>query len=130
MRTVTSSVFWICVVVLSASACSDLFGKDGTPLDIGIPDVTLDVADIADVTVDPTAGKVVGEACDAAAVVPECRYGLSCEAGTCQTSGDSPENRPCILTAECAAGLYCGLAGVCQPAGEGTVGADCSRAGD
>lgn len=110
------------------AACGDLFGDlDEDRFDIDLADVRID---IGDVIVDPTSGKGLGETCDPAAVVPECRLGLSCIDETCRTTGDSLENRPCILTAECGDGLYCGFVGACQPAGAGVAGAPCSSAAD
>lgn len=118
------------VMVLAVAAlpgCSALF--DDNAIDARIPDIRVDI-DVADVQVDPTSGKATGEACDASAVVPECRFGLSCIDGACRTTGDKLENRPCILTGECGDDLYCGFAGACQPAGAGVVGSACTTAAD
>jgi len=125
MRTKSELQWFVAVTLMSLSGCSELFKDDS--IDIRLPDIRVD---IADVVVDPTSGKGVGVACDAAAVVPECRFGLSCSDSVCRTTGDSPQNRPCILTSECGGGLYCGLVGACQPVGSGVAGSACSTAGD
>ncbi|PKN59139.1 MAG: hypothetical protein CVU56_02100 [Deltaproteobacteria bacterium HGW-Deltaproteobacteria-14] len=94
-----------------------------------LPDIAVDIS--ADINVDPTVGKGVGDLCtDNAGGVPECRFGLRCVDGACKAVGDSLANRPCILTDECAAGLYCGVRGICEAAGEGDLGAVCSTAAD
>jgi len=102
---------------------------DGEEL-FDLPDITVDIDISGDVNIDPTFGKGVGEGCDANAVTSECRFGLKCVDGACKAVGDSPANRPCILTDECGTGLYCSVKGICEAAGEGTSGDACSTAGD
>lgn len=106
-----------------AAGCADLF-KDPFA-DVDFRDIRFDIGDV-----DPTTGRGVGEACSASSVIPECRFGLRCTDGTCQPPGDTQQNRPCILTAECGPDLYCGLAGVCLPAGSATAGQTCGSSGD
>lgn len=105
------------------AGCGDFFQP--TEVDVQLADVTVET----DVRIDPTVGKGVGQACDAA-VVGDCRYGLSCLDGTCRATGDAQENRPCILTDECGDGLYCSLLGACRDAGAVTAGGACSTAAD
>jgi hypothetical protein len=93
-------------------------------------DINLDSFDIGDITRDPTGGKKTGEACQTAGALSDCRFGLQCVAGTCQAAGVTPQNQPCVTSAECADGLYCALSGVCTPAGDGAVGTTCATAGD
>ncbi len=113
----------VVIAMFSGSGCGDLFED----IEIRTPDVRIDVADV---TVDPTGGKAIGETCDAGAPVDECRFGLSCIDAACRTTGDTLENRPCLLTAECGDGLYCGFVGACQKAGAGASGASCTTTGE
>jgi len=115
----------VCAAVL-ASGCGALFDDSN---DVNLPDIRGEI-DVADVKVDPTSGKGTGQACDAGAVVPECRFGLSCIDSACRTTNDKLENRPCILTGECGDDLYCGFAGACQPIGTGAAGSACTTSAD
>lgn len=117
-----------CLVALGAAGCGDLFELPSSDIRF---DVNADIlGELPDVIVDPTSGKQLGEACDPAAAVSECRFGLSCVDGACAATGQSAQNQPCILTAECGADLYCSVTGTCQPSGPGAAGAACSTAGD
>ena len=60
----------------------------------------------------------------------DCRPFLKCIDGACKATGDTQENYFCILTAECAGGLYCGLTGKCLPAGEGLQYQTCVTSAD
>lgn len=113
----------VVVFAVGLAGCADLFRDPFADVDFN--DIKFDIGDI-----DPTIGKGVGESCSSGSSIPECRFGLDCTNGTCQPTPDGIENRPCILTAECADGLYCSVAGVCRPAGTGTAGATCASAGD
>ncbi|TNF31246.1 MAG: hypothetical protein EP329_12640 [Deltaproteobacteria bacterium] len=120
------------LLALAVAASGLLVGcglLDGEEL-FSLPDITVDVDVSADINIDPTVGKGVGEACDANAITNECRFGLKCIDGGCRAVGDSPANRPCILTEECGTGLYCSVKGLCEAAGQGGEGAVCSTAGD
>lgn len=113
----------VVLMFLWVGGCAD-FLQDSFS-DIDFSDIKFDIADI-----DPTIGKGVGESCSSSSSLPECRFGLDCNGGTCQPIPDGIENRPCILTAECTDGLYCSIAGVCLPAGRNQVGETCASADD
>jgi hypothetical protein len=77
------------------------------------------------------------EAPDAAAVPPRnigehcsdalpCRPGLACVGSVCQAARSSELGTPCIISAECKDGLYCGPERTCATAGNGDPGAPCS----
>jgi hypothetical protein len=89
----------------------------------------IDVNVDGDIGFDTTAGKGIGEACNFSQLF-DCRFGLHCIEGACQTVGNTKEFDPCILTAECQEGLHCSVAGVCRLSGTGDVGASCFTAGD
>ncbi len=73
----------------------------------------------------------VGESCALSpSQASDCRIGLVCASGTCKAVGTSGLNLPCILSDECADGLYCSITGTCQPAGSGAAGAPCSSGGE
>jgi hypothetical protein len=67
-------------------------------------------------------GGAVGSACDNVHV---CRPGLACVTGTCQPGRSSEDGTPCVISAECKDGLYCGPKRTCTPAGNGADGAAC-----
>ena len=77
---------------------------------------------------DAGAGAGVGSPCQSLA---DCRSGLSCSATahTCQPAGSTIENAACTLSAECAPGYYCTLAGKCAAAGTGVAGDMCTDSG-
>ena len=108
--------------LLFISACDDLFRStsESRSTDV-VDDSTADVL----TTFDPAAGTGLGEACDSATTANACRFGLRCVDAICTAVGDTPANRPCILTAECAANHYCSFAGICLPAGDAAVGEAC-----
>ncbi|MFT7582012.1 MAG: hypothetical protein ACI9MR_003693 [Myxococcota bacterium] len=123
------------------TACNDFFRDDDeTPSADSTTDTT-DTADTggdtgdsqtADTTpnTDPAAGEGIGGACDANAIVPECRFGLRCLDAVCRTVGDTPRGELCITTNECQDNDYCTVAGVCAAAGAGKVGVVCGEPGD
>jgi hypothetical protein len=69
----------------------------------------------------------VGERCDDGSV---CRPGLACTSGVCQPGRSSEQGTPCVISAECKDGLYCGPERTCAPAGAGEQGAQCGSDGD
>lgn len=73
-------------------------------------------------------GKSVGEACDEGA--NRCRPGLACVNGTCAPGRSSESGTPCVISAECKDGLYCGPERKCTPAGTGGESASCSSDAD
>ncbi len=73
------------------------------------------------------AGRGVGERCDDGGL---CRAGLACTAGVCQPAHASADGTPCVISAECKDGLYCGPARTCVAAGVGVGGAACTSDGD
>ncbi len=54
-----------------------------------------------------------------------CRFGLTCNLGVCEGSGDGAVGSACELTSTCGSGLYC-AAGVCATAGTGSSGDPCT----
>jgi hypothetical protein len=69
----------------------------------------------------------VGDPC---ASTPECRTGLACTASLCQPRRSSTAGSGCVLTLDCAEGLYCGPSRTCESSGTLTEGADCNTAAD
>lgn len=76
---------------------------------------------------DANAPRGVGERCDDGGT---CRPGLACTAGVCQPGRSSEAGTPCVISAECNDGLYCGPERTCAPAGTGEQGAQCGSDGD
>jgi hypothetical protein len=76
---------------------------------------------------DALAPRGVGERCDDGGV---CRSGLACTEGVCQPGRSSEQGTPCVISAECKDGLYCGPERTCAPAGNGAQGATCTSDGD
>lgn len=89
-------------------------GGDYTPPEIG--------ADF-----DAAIPRGVGERCDDGSV---CRTGLVCDEGVCKPGRSSEQGTPCVISAECQDGLYCGPERTCAPAGSGEQGAACASDGD
>lgn len=69
----------------------------------------------------------VGAPCDATHV---CRDGLACTNGACAPGHASADGAPCVISAECKQGDYCGPSRTCVAAGTGADGASCSSDGD
>jgi hypothetical protein len=69
----------------------------------------------------------VGEPCLDAT---QCRSGLACHAGLCAPMRSSTAGSGCVLTLDCAEGLYCGASRTCETSGEGVEGTDCNTAAD
>ncbi len=113
---------WLGAVVLVgvtaavAAACSDngavtLGGSDGGVLgEGGVP-----------------AGAGVGQTCDDKTF---CRPGLACTGGKCAPSHAGGDGTPCVISAECKMGDYCGAMGTCTASGTGGDGAGCKSDGD
>ncbi len=72
-------------------------------------------------------GRGVGQPCDPTNV---CRPGLTCTEGICQPGRSSDQGAPCVISAECKDGLYCGPERTCAPAGPGEQGAECGSDAD
>ena len=72
-------------------------------------------------------GRAVGEPCDAA---NGCRTGLACVNGLCEPGRASDVGTPCVISAECKEGTYCGPERKCAPAGAGADGASCTSDAD
>lgn len=89
-------------------ACSNSYPGPLVPLDAGPP------------------GNV-GDACDEVHV---CRTGLACDTGQCIPGHSSADGTPCIISAECKNGSYCGPARTCAPAGQGKEGELCASDSD
>lgn len=120
-------LFVLVVALLGAAACSDHFTNE---LDAGETDgESADAAagDADDGDVPLFVGLGVGESCVEA---DECRQGLDCVGGGCQPSGTGAKNDRCLLTAECADGLHCGILGFCVAAGAKKEGESCSSAAE
>jgi hypothetical protein len=64
----------------------------------------------------------VGAACVRA---EDCRSGLACTDGACRPSRAGVEGTPCMISAECKDGLYCGPQRTCAPAGSKGDGEIC-----
>ncbi len=117
--------FAVTGATLALAGCADWFEEQFTKQ---LPDID---ANLGDITFDPTDGKGVGEACQKdPGGFTDCRLGLRCLDGECMAVGDTPENQPCMLTAECGDGLHCSLVGLCKPGGEGPVGAPCASSAE
>jgi dienelactone hydrolase len=69
----------------------------------------------------------IGDACESST---ECRSGLVCTMLTCQPSRSAPLGHSCVLTLDCADGLFCGASRTCETSGMGGLGADCSSSAD
>ncbi len=110
MRTLLA--FWLVALAAGLAGCESYFDH---PAD--------DAATTDDAGYTQFSGAGVGKAC---ATTADCRLGLACESGVCKAVGVTPANGTCLLSAECAAGLQCGWAGFCVPAGTGDVGTECS----
>ncbi len=72
-------------------------------------------------------GLGVGGKCDAD---HPCRAGLACEGGKCAPGHSLGDGTPCVISAECKTGDYCGPARTCAPAGAGTAGGGCASDAD
>jgi hypothetical protein len=94
---------------LPASADLDGGGADGAGIDGG------------------ALGAGVGDPCDD---TNKCRPGLACTNGTCAPGRSSESGTPCVISAECKDGLYCGPMRTCAQAGSGDVNASCQSDGD
>ncbi len=72
-------------------------------------------------------GAGVGQTCDDKTA---CRPGLTCTGGKCAPSHAGADGTPCVISAECKMGDYCGAMRTCVPAGMGGDGAACKSDGD
>ncbi len=106
-------------VVVPIAACG---GGGGLAVDLGL-DAGVDGAADAGLL-----GKSVGEACDDG--VNRCRPGLACVDGKCAPGRSSESGTPCVISAECKDGLYCGPERKCTPAGTGGESASCASDAD
>lgn len=72
------------------------------------------------------ASSTVVDACTAGAGCGDAALPPPCDGGSCLPAESVGAGKPCTLTADCKAGLYCGADGVCDPAGTGGVGSTCT----
>lgn len=72
-------------------------------------------------------GAGVGQHCDDKT---PCRTGLACNAGSCAPSHAGADGTPCVISAECKTGDYCGPSHTCTAAGKGGDGDACKSDGD
>ena len=92
-----------------------------------LPSVPSFDVNLPDGSFDASGPRGVGQPCDEVNV---CRPGLACTDGICQPGHSSEQGTPCVISAECKEGLYCGPERTCTPAGAGDVGADCGSDAD
>jgi hypothetical protein len=59
-----------------------------------------------------------------------CRGGLACTNGACAPGHSAADGTPCVISAECKNGDYCGPARTCAPGGIGTDGGACKSDAD
>ncbi len=71
----------------------------------------------------PLSGLGLGERCASSG---ECRSGLNCLMGTCQTAGTTALGMACTITLDCAGNAICGRSGTCEPAGDVPLGGTCT----
>jgi hypothetical protein len=69
----------------------------------------------------------IGDACTE---TNQCRAGLACVGMACSPRRSGLAGSSCSLTADCAEGLYCSGARVCDDAGEAAAGDYCENGGD
>ncbi len=108
------------LALVPALACSNGGVTYSTP-----PGTLDDGGILTDSGVPPGLG--VGQACDD---VKTCRAGLACTNGKCAPGHASGEGTPCVISAECKQGDYCGPDRKCAPAGKGADGDSCASDGD